>query len=305
MKHMYKINLLFVVILLFVSLPAFSQLPNQEAYDRDKNFEFYIQQAQSYDMAGIYDSALVAYEKAHRLKPGNTEIFNPLTKKYVFLGLFEDAKTRLRELFIDYPEGSDKEMMVWTGSCLTGFYEALEGDYDTALNFTAISMKVTDDIGRYHCAFRVMTAAGAYEKAAQYIDTLLAERSDPRQVVQYAVWGKYVADQLGDPQKAEEYEQMATQIRLAYEQGAFQGMDGPLLRYYLGLIHITEGNLDKAITELRNAYEMGNKEYYWWSNINPILDQLEGMPAYVQLMQEMKSDIDRMRTRYLKTLNER
>lgn len=294
-------SVLFLLTVSIATLPAFAQDISSSNYSNENDYEFFVQQAQAYDAAGIYDSALVAYEKAYEAEPDREEIYNPLTKKYVFLGLFDEATTRLRELYINHPEEAehDHEYMVWSGTCLMGFYEALRGDYETALNFTEISVASSDIFGRYHCAMRVMTAAEKYDKAAFYIDTLNTVRNTPSHMVQYGTWGHYVESRRGNAAKAKEYLSNLIQLRQAFEQGAFREEDGPQTRYYLALIYLAEGNEDKAIEQLRNAYEMGNRQYYWWTNINPMLDELEGIPAYDELMKEMKADIDRMRQRYL------
>lgn len=283
--------------------PLYAQSNESEQAPKPGTFEFYQQQALAYDNAGIYDSALVAYEKAYELDPMQEEIYNPLTKTYVHLGLFDRATTRLRELYINHPEEMDydREYLIWAGTCLMGFYEALKGDYQTALNFTEISVANYDQIGKYHCAFRVMTAAEKYDKAASYLDTLYSVRQDPLIRIDYAIWGHFVETKRGNTVKADQYLSYVKQVHEAYEQGQLQIEEGPMTQYYLGLGYLTLGDKEKAIQELKKAYRMGNNHYYWWTNINPILDQLEEEPEYIQFMEQMKSEVDLMRNRYLQS----
>lgn len=299
----------FIFITLFLTAyslgaaPLHAQSNQSNQAPNPGTFEFYQQQATAYSIAGIYDSALVAYEKAYELDSRREEIYNPLTKKYVYLGLFDRATTRLRELYINHPEDMDHdhEDLILGGTCLMGFYEALRGDYQTALNFTEISVANSDQIGRYHCAFRVMTAAEKYDKAATYLDTLYSVRQDPVIRIQYAVWGHFVETKRGNTVKANQYLTYVKQIYEAYEQGELEVKEGPMTQYFIGIVYLTLGDKKKAIQELKKAYRMGNKQYYWWTNINPILNQLEDYPEYRQLMEQMKSDIDRMRNRYLQS----
>lgn len=292
----FKKLLLLAAALLFISQPLSAQTRQHGA---ETDFQALVSQADSLSRAGVYDQALEIYEKALDAEPDSVHIYNRLTKKYAFLGLFDQANTRTRELFFKNPGPSNQEWLYLEGSCLLGVYEALEGNLETALNFNVIHLAYLRQQGKYppNCAYRIHALAGHYKESKAQLDELIRVSTGANQAM-YIIWAIYVERKLGNTERANHLMQQVEQIRNAIEAGQIDYPDKSMLQYGLGLIAALEGDKKRAVTKLRRAYEMGNKQYYWWKNFNPILDGMEGEPAYEELISQIQSDIKQMKERY-------
>lgn len=288
-----------ICLILFIC--NFSLAQNKNPYKKN------LGKADSLASIGQYDKAIIYYEKAIQLQPENItsnekrELYNDLTKKYAFIGLFEEAQKRTRELFFENLRPEDQEVFLLAGSCLLGVYEALQENYTEALNFNVIHEAMLAGSPNYssnrHCTFRILTLAGKQKDAINQLQFLLEQNPDP----QYIIWLTYLYEKQGNQKMADAFKNKLKEVENMINSGTLKNYDESLLKYGLALISVLKDDHVSAVEYLQSAYELGNKEYYWWKNFNPILRELESNSEYRKLMDKMKEEIDQMRTQYLKS----
>lgn len=270
-------------------------------------FNEILNRAEKLSGQGNYDEALVLYEEAVQIIPDTISIFermdlyNSLTKKYAFLGLFDEARKRTRELYFQNLNVENKEYLKIEGSCLLGAYEALEGDYNSALDFNVIYLAIINEQELFpkHCAFRIHALAGKEEQSISQIQELMAKNPRP----DYLLWLTYLLQKRGAESMVEQLLPKVEQLKQMAENGKIEGFDEGAVLYGLGMMEVINGNHEKAIDHLKKSYSAGNKEYYWWKNFNPMFHELEEYSEYQDLMSKMKADIDQMRENYLDSIS--
>lgn len=278
------------------------------AQHKDPNgFNEILNKADKLSGQGNYDEALVLYEKAVQIIPDTISLFersnlyNSLTKKYAHLGLFDEARKRTRELYFQNLDIANKEYLIIDGSCLMGAYEALEGDYNSALDFNVIYLAMVNEVNEdeiiysKNCAYRIHALAGKQEQSINQLQELLEQNPRP----EYFLWLTYLLQERGAESMVEQLLPKLEQVKQMSETGKIEGYDEGYVLYGLGMMEVIKGDHEKAIDYLKKSYLAGNKEYYWWKNFNPMFHELEEYSEYQDLMSKMKADIDQMRKNYL------
>lgn len=280
-------------------------IPNSFSQKSSQNFQEILNEANKLSSNGNYDKALVLYEDAVQIIPdtistlNRIKLYNSLTKKYAFLGLFDEARKRTRELYFQDLEIENKELLKIDGSCLLGAYEAMEGDYQSALDFNVVYLSIVKEYEDYskHCAYRIHALAGKEEQSIDQMQELISRNPRP----EYFLWLTYLLQEKGADEMVQQLLPKLDQIKQMSESGQIEGYDEGTIFYGLAMMEIIKDDHQKAIEYLKKSYDAGNKQYYWWKNFNPMFHELESYSEYQNLMEKMKSDIDQMRENYLKS----
>lgn len=276
-------------------------IPHSFAQQIELNFNDILSEADELSSKGKYDEALLLYENAVQIVPDTISImdrkmlYNKLTKKYAYLGLFDEAKKRTRELFFGNEDIPNQDWLHSEGTCLFNVYEALQENYINAMNFSAAFLALPDNEGLYHCVFRTYALAGYNSEAMAQLAQLLERYEDPL----YILYLTYLSKVNGDIEMTEKLMQKVQQIKALVESGKMKKYDERVLKYGLAMVAVLEDDHKEAINYLKESYKLGDKRYYWWKNFNVIFQELENYPEYQELLGKMKSDIDQMRENYL------
>jgi tetratricopeptide (TPR) repeat protein len=286
---------------LFFALNGFAQ------QNSSQNFYEILSEADNLSLKGDYDKALVLYEDAVQIIPdtistiARVNLYNSLTKKYAFLGLFDEARKRTRELFFQNLDIANKEYLIIEGAGLMGVYEAFEGDYNSALDFSVISVALAllnqEKAVAKHGSFRINALAGKQEQSINQLQELFEQNPRP----EYLIWLTYLLQEKGADKMVQQLLPKLDQLKQMSEAGKIEGYGEGAVLYGLAMGEVINGDHEKAIDYLRKSYSAGNKEYYWWKNFNPMFHELEQYSDYQDLMKRMKSDIDQMRESYLES----
>lgn len=287
---------------LLLTASSYSQTENSAG------FNSLLIQADSLSNEGIYDEALILYEEALKIEPTSLNLdhkrrfYNSLIKKYAYLGLFEDAEKRNRELLLNF-EGEETNNQIHLeieASCLSAVIESFKKNYNKALDFVLLSEALNRSSNAFPyllCPYRVYMLSGHKNEAREQLKILLA--AEPQNPY-YLLYSAFLEKEAGNNEKFSQLMETLTQLKKVVDAGQTSWSKGKI-EYLLAIYSILQDKDSEAVAHLRKAYEAGNKQYYWWKNFNPFFRQLETKEAYQKLIGEMKSDIDQMRENYLQS----
>ena len=283
-------------------------------YSQENNsseFENLFNEAKRLSEEGEYEKALYSFEKAVEIEPENIEIskrlnlYNSLVKKYLFLGLFEEAEKRNRELFFrTQGEVVDKDQIYLDleGSCLLAVSESLQKNYSKALDFILLFQSINKRTETYtieKCPYRVYALAGFKDKARNILENDL--KKDPQNPY-YLLWQAYLEKEAGNMEKFNFLMKQLSQLKKAVDAGQIDSSwSQGKIEYLLAIYSVLQDQDKEAISHLEKAYQAGLKEYYWWRNFTPFFQELESYKEYNKLLEEMKADIDNMKENYLQS----
>ena len=290
-------NLIFMFSLIAVFLSSFAIGVYAQNSELDESINKRIQQADSLWTANEYDKAILKYEEFLKANPDEYEkVRIKLIKAYAYLGMFETAEARAKELY-----GIDSE--------LRGEYCRLALIY-TMQNRNELALEVVDEMlgisdlekvfpGSPTCAMFFQTKAGDYEDAYKYIYKIV-EKAEGDQKLFFLLYASYLEQQLGNKEKSQAIlDRVSARVKELKESGLMKDLLNQPggFRYYVHLAELKalHGEGDKALEYLERAFENGDRYYYWIKNVSPFFTKYEDNPRFKNLMEAMKIEIDRMR----------
>ncbi len=229
-------------------------------------------------------------------------LYQNLVKAYAYLGMFETAEERAKELYGQYP---DDARMIGGELCRLGLIYTMQNRNDEAVRAVGEMIEIADPAmvfpGAPTCAFWFQTKAGEYEKASTNIEKLLKVENAGTWRYIFLMYAAYVNEKLGDSEKSQRYlSELRQGMEMMQSSGALQSVNkeqgAAEIFKYLADYYAFIGEDEKAIASLQQHLNAGGRQYYWIKNISPFSSELKENPEYLDILSKMKEDIDRMRS---------
>jgi tetratricopeptide (TPR) repeat protein len=287
------------LIALFFSFQIFEA--NAQSAQNVAEGENLIKEANTFWANGEYDKAIILYETILEENPEQVMLYENLIKAYAYLGMFETAKKRAKEL---YGMDPDDPMMIGGENCRLALINTMQDKNEEALKAVDEMTRVMDPAmifpGAPTCSFMFQTKAGKYEEAWSNIEKLLEVKDAGLWRNLFLVYGAFVSEKMGKSERGQqllsEFEQNLEMMQKsgALEAAAKEG--GAEVFKFMADYYAYTGEPEKAIASLQQHYEAGGRQYYWIKYVSPFLTQLKDNPHYLAILDNMKEDIEKMRS---------
>jgi len=315
MNMIFRIALLTLILGLHINSFGYTQntFPNS-----DNNYEQEKAKADSLYANHKFDEAIPIYESLLEESTERVSLYEPLTKSYAYLGMFEEAEKRTSELYLSMASEDLGETDLFRSSahCRYALFKTMQKEYEQSLAHvdSMIVYSAPEMIypGAPACAVRFETRAGAYKRAARHVDLLLKNTSGANQA-QYLTWAIYVAREFGQAELERALMQQVESTMQLLENGDIQiseslasaGITNKDLYVWFAEVYALQGQIADAVNSLQQAHEAGHMGYYRWKNEVPMFDALKESVAFKELLANMEQDIEKMRLRLEENLNDR
>ena len=260
-----------------------------------------INQANSLWVEGKYDKAIILYENILEEDPKQIHLYENLIKAYAYLGMFDMAKKRAKEL---YGRDSEDPMMIGGEKCRLALIYTMQNQSDEALRAVNKMVEVMDSRmifpGAPTCAMFFQTKAGEHEKAAANLDKILQVKDAGLMKYVFLLYAAYVNEKLGNIEKSEKLmASLKEGIDFLRNSGTLEQLTNQPGAAHIYMIladyHAYRGEEEKALEYLKKHYSVGGRQYYWIEHVSPFLTTIKDNPQYVSILNTMKEDIEKMR----------
>lgn len=263
---------------------------------------------------GKISAALIQYLKAADINP-NAEVTSSIGQVYNLLGNYSEAIPWLKQSIILDPSGWMGYRNLGQVYYALGKYDEAEKNYFKVLELMPGHNYVLSDLTRLYIVQK------KFNRADSLLQSFLKKNPDNARAL-------YCLGELnlfsGKPDESKKYFQMTVDITSlqygpAVEYGYFlwkagkekeaseifsllieenemeikSGMENHNYPYELARVYSIEGNVDKAIANLKLAISYGWK-YYLYTEADPLMENIRNDSRFTRLMNEIKNDVDNM-----------
>jgi tetratricopeptide (TPR) repeat protein len=269
--------------------------------------------------AGQFGEVVLTLEGALAEDPHRALLYQPLVKNYAYLGLFDHAERRTRDLYFenDHPTLNPEDLR-GGGHCRLALIHTMQGERKETLAHVDSMLALADPDQIYPgaptCASYFEASWGEHDRAAERYEQILGATSGIVRA-DFLPWAVHVHREAGNHERADEMMAEIVALRQALEAGLLDdaiaqaseeaggGGTQQETHKWMAQVHVLQGNEEEAVASLRRAYEAGAlMRYHWWKAINPVLRPLHDTPAFEELLADMEADIAPMRARTVERL---
>lgn len=256
-----------------------------------------------------YAETIIAAEKALADNPNKIGLFEPLTKSYSYLSLFDEAEQKTQELYFE--SGSEHPLLPVNGYCRYALFYTMQEQREPALKAVEQMLKHETPGNIYPgaptCSVFFDTRWGNYERAEHNLQRVIQAAPELDGLI-FLPWLVQVKKQLGKAAEAQQIMAQLVQTRMAMDSGAMDekiaaAANGAstkgtqqIIQNWRAQVLLLEGKTDQALAAMQKAYEAGALfRYHWWKTINPIFAEVRSKEVFQRLMEQMEEDIELQR----------
>lgn len=257
------------------------------------------------DVAKIYgrfDQSISFAYQALELEPDNADAMSYLARAFASLGDFDQAE-QWTERLAERLSGDEKQWLFLVRadiSYLKGDFEALRTLMEQVeVPSDGSAGKKTEKFAKLAQLWRGVSdvLTGAYAEGAERLEAVLAGHSemmiDPNDVLIVRTMLSHAYLELGDTERANA---VLDEALILADRARADGWGDPRLTGAVAAVLVCQGRLDEAAAELRAAVDQGWNDY-WFAIRTPFMDRVRQLPEFQQVMEELKQEIDQMRSR--------